>query len=107
MTYISNSDNGGDNTNFATSNGSSLMIVYTVYNNANNYPCSGELTLTNIGASQTIYPAFYGRSSAYHSNLFASSFTGGYVATAGCNAFQLFFSSGNISTGTFKLYGVL
>ncbi len=108
VSLFATSDSYSDVASIGTSNGSSLLLAYSVLNVAH-YACSGEMLLSNIGASQTIYPAFYGRSTYLRiTNPGVSSvFVGGYVATAGCNAFQLFFSSGNITGGTFELYGAL
>ena len=98
---------GGFSTN-NSANASSLQISQNMAT-ATNYSTSGEMLLTNIGASQTLYPSCYGRSTYLNTTApqIGTSMTGGSVNTAGCNAFQLFFSSVNIASGTFELYAVL
>ncbi len=106
--FFYNTSAGSGNT-IASSNTSSVTLTQAIINTVAGYTCCGELLLSNIGTSQTIYPAFYGIVTYLDSNtpLVGVALTGGYVAATGCNAFQLLFSSGNITSGTFELYAVL
>ena len=98
---------GGSPSVTASSNASALNLATIAVNTT--YSSSGEINVTNIGASQTIYPCCYGRETYLSASTptIATAFFGGYTQTAACNAFQLIFSGGNIASGTFKLYGVL
>ncbi len=104
------SNSAGTFSTTVSNNASSLAISQAVIV-LTNYSSSGEILFTNIGASQTIYPNCYGRSTSLYNNTTTTktlnSMSGGSVNTAGCNAFHLFFSSGNIASGTFELYAVL
>ena len=100
--FWANTANSANTT--ASSNASSVALTQAIVNTVAGYTCCGELLLTNIGASQTIYPAFYGIVTYLNTNTptITVAINGGYATSTGCNAFQLLFSSGNITSGTFS-----
>jgi hypothetical protein len=98
---------------------------YTAYNSAtlnnenstSNFPVSGPSTTNSIGMHGMAYLincnnaqacSINGDCSYFDSTLMAASFgsSGGYSGQSGVNAFNILFSSGNITSGNFKLYGV-
>ena len=69
----------------------------------------GSLVMTLYAPSSTTYvKQFQSQSQIYQSSNYAQTdYVGGYINTASAiNGIQFYFTSGNISVGTFKLYGV-
>jgi hypothetical protein len=106
-------DNGSDSGNF-TNNTWNTGFIYvnsgnTISNNSS-YGLAGELTIVNPSSTAT-YKSYYGNCGFF----FDSSLTyiyGGNLggqntnSTSALSGFKFYFSTGNISSGNFKLYGL-
>ena len=75
--------------------------------NANDASSSGEMYLFNP-ASTTFVKHFLGRFNAMgHANFSGNGYSAGYInTTSAVNGVSFKHSSGNIDSGTFKLYGI-
>lgn len=74
--------------------------------NAANEDCSGEITLVNPSAAKYSEVFGIGRNVNASGARGVFFFSGARLSAADVDAIQILFSSGNISTGEFKLYGL-
>ena len=80
-------------------------LATAVSNNATNQ-CSGSMTIFNLN-SGSLNPNMVFQSSYYQSTVTSSAEGGGGHSTNGTsNSFKILAASGNIVSGTFKLYGI-
>ena len=84
-----------------------LKIITTGLGNDNDQSCAGELHLFDP-ASTTFVKHFYSRGNAAHQeDLTQDVFVAGYCnVTAAIDGVQFKMSSGNIDSGTIKMYGI-
>lgn len=75
-------------------------------NTTTNAPICGQIFLSNMNVADA--PGFFGQCTYFISGgtLNEQFFSGTNTANTGINAIQFLFSAGDISTGTFTLYGV-
>lgn len=72
-----------------------------------NWSFNGSLRVFNPGGA--LYKQVKGSFSAYDNaanNLLGTELTGAYVSTTAVTAFQFFMSTGNIASGTIRVYGI-
>lgn len=97
-------DTGGD---LAQSTGGQRLTVYDHLGNGSDKSLCATIYLFN--PSSTTFVKHYLATSQYYTNANASesTYSGGYANTTNAiNAIQLICNSGNIASGTFKLYGI-
>ena len=101
------------NTSGAVSSGSTSDIAIClsantldhVQNDANNGGVHGSFRL--IAPGSAIYKYLFGNVSLYYGSSWVTAFIGGrYLQTAAVNALRFLFSSGNIASGTIRVYGI-
>jgi hypothetical protein len=90
----------------ATASGAAGFIIGNSTDNTSNVPCAGFAYLYNLTNSS--YYKFCQRFNTgfFSGGLFSAAGAGSYPSTTNVNALQVVMSTGNISTGTFKLYGI-
>lgn len=94
----------------ASTNSSSILLSNSVaFFTVTNTVGSGEITLFNPAGSQATKLISHTGCSYVGSSPVPATYTtmGMYVTASAVNAIRLQMSSGNIGTGTFKLYGIL
>ena len=75
--------------------------------NDNDQSLSGELMLFNPSSSTFVKHFLAKVSNSHHGNYEKNTYTAGYYnTTSDIDAFKFFYSSGNIGSGTIKLYGI-
>lgn len=70
---------------------------------------NGRFTIASPLNGATAHPGFYGQFNTYFDVgplTMGTNFSGNYLALSAVNAFQLYMSTGNISSGTVRVYGV-
>ena len=101
------------NTSGSSSSGSTSASGITVsanttdhvQNDANNGGVHGSFRL--IAPGSAIYKYLFGNVSLYYGSAWVTAFIGGrYLQTAAVNALRFLFSSGDIASGTIRVYGV-
>lgn len=102
---------GGGTATQAGSSAATEMQVnggLTVGNAAAEYGVSGMLTLYGA-ASASVYTRLQGHVSYYNTagNLITVQFAGSRLSAADVDAVRFFFSSGNIASGTIRMYGIV
>tara|TARA_A100001201_G_scaffold135145_1_gene123211 strand:- start:175 stop:579 length:405 start_codon:yes stop_codon:yes gene_type:complete len=109
---VGNNEAGNDTlftyqTSMDQGQGTSFQKISNNVGNGNDECVSGTLHLFDP-SSTTFVKHFVARSVEYHNEDYAvDSYTGGYVnTTTAITRVQFKFESGNIDSGTFKLYGV-
>lgn len=93
-------------TGVATASAAYFALAGSVQTTAN-YSVNGSIKLFNPGGSA--YKFISGQTlsaSASGSNLYIWNLSGAYADTTAVNAFQFLFASGNIASGTIRVYGV-
>ena len=75
--------------------------------NDNDQSLSGELMMFNPSSSTFVKHFLAKVSNSHHGNYEKNTYTAGYYnTTSDIDAFKFFYSSGNIGSGTIKLYGI-
>jgi hypothetical protein len=84
-----------------------IMLANGSTSNNANYGITGTYNLTSPG-STTVYKALVGHSIEMHATvgIIHESIGGFYLNTAAVNAFRIIMSSGNITSGIVRIYGV-
>jgi hypothetical protein len=95
----------GDNPTQSTGSGvAAIDLAHSVSTTAN-YSVNGTIVLFNPGGST--FKFINGKTQAMAlGNLYQWGNSGVYLATTAVNAFQFLFSSGNIASGTIRVYGL-
>jgi hypothetical protein len=88
--------------------GDTSITLAPAVDNAANWSVAGTLTLSNPGGG-SLSPSIAGQTwghDAAAADLLTDQVSGWYVPTTAVNAFQFLFSTGNITSGTIRCYGV-
>jgi len=95
------------NADRAQAQGTGVQVISFPAGNANDESSSGELWLFGI-SSTTFVKHFIATAAGYEDNSGAlHTFAAGYInTTSAVDEFQFSMNSGNIDSGTFKLYGI-
>ena len=94
----------GSGTNTGATQIEATSGVDTMSNDATYNGCSGDLTLTTPGSAT--YKKVRGQVGYKSTNWEATDFTGIYLSTTAVTAVRFLFSSGNIASGTIRVYGI-
>jgi len=93
-------DTGGVSASTATGH----ALVHTYQDNGAS--CNGSIYLTQLSTTN-LNKRWWGQSSGFYAGLGTITWSGGYQPTTSVvNAVKLFFTTGNINTGDFRLYGI-
>ena len=97
----------GYQTNGDTAQGTGFQTLGRTVGNGNDECISGELYLFGI-SSTTFIKHFFANSNTYHQSDYSqNAYTAGYFNTSSAiDEFQFKMASGNIDSGTIKLYGI-
>ena len=99
---------GGTGITNSVNSGGTYTLGATNVGNSSNYGISGSIKLTSPG-SAALYKQVVGQFTLFDSNAGAPLFysiAGAYQSTTAVNAFRFLFSSGNITSGTIRCYGI-
>lgn len=99
---------GGAGVAGATGNSLSAMRLFDTIGNGGSYAVSGTFRLFEPGSSAR-YKTVLGQNHFYHATvggLVAGYGSHVYKSTTAINAFRFLFSSGNITSGTIRVYGI-
>lgn len=95
----------GATTDAASATGVAFMQFGNSYNNTANWSVTGRLQLCGPGSA--LYKAVIGEVMGLNAGArFRWTVSGLYEATTAVNAVRFYFSSGNIASGTIRVYGV-
>lgn len=106
VTDFNSSAGGSGGFNSSVSNAGGSITINTGTSTSAGSSMSGIIYLANP-SSTALHKQIYGQTSSLNTNQYQSTFTGSYTgSTTAVTGVRIFFSSGNISTGSVRLYGI-